>query len=78
MTGFINSGKNPLSIMSIRSLEDLGYKVDTTVADPYTLPSGVNARAAGSVADPSPTQGVWETGLPHKPIALPTIPGTGR
>lgn len=78
MTGFINSGKNPLSIMSIRSLEDLGYKVDTTVADPYTLPSGVNARAAGSVADPSPTQGVWETGLPRKPIALPTVLGPGQ
>jgi hypothetical protein len=78
MTGFINAGKNPLSIMSIRSLEDLGYKVDTTAADSYTPPSGFNARAAGSVADPSPTTGVWEVGMPHRPIALPTIPGTGQ
>lgn len=78
MTGFINAGKNPLSIMSIRSLEDLGYKVDITAADPYTPPSGFNARAAGSVADPSPTTGVWEVGMPHRPIALPTIPGTGQ
>jgi hypothetical protein len=77
MTGFIQPGKNPLSIMSIRSLEDLGYTVDTTAADAYTHP-GLNARAAGSVPDPSPTPGVWETGLPHRPMALPTIPGTGQ
>jgi hypothetical protein len=77
MTGFINAGKNPLSIMSIRSLEDLGYSVDTTVADPYTRP-GLNIRAAGSPVDPSPTAGAWETGLPRRPIALPTIPGTGQ
>jgi hypothetical protein len=77
MTGFINAGKNPLSIMSIRSLEDLGYSVDTTVAEPYTRP-GLNIRAAGSPVDPSPTAGAWETGLPRRPIALPTIPGTGQ
>jgi hypothetical protein len=77
MTGFINAGKNPLSIMSIRSLEDLGYAVDTTAADPYTRP-GLNIRAAGSPVDPSPTTGAWETGLPRRPIALPTIPGTGQ
>ncbi|HVS59677.1 MAG TPA: leishmanolysin-related zinc metalloendopeptidase [Gemmatimonadaceae bacterium] len=77
MTGFINAGKNPLSIMTIRSLEDLGYTVDTTAADPYSHP-GLNLRVAGSVADPSPTPGVWEIGLPHRPRALPTIPGTGR
>lgn len=77
MTGFINAGKNPLSIMTIRSLEDLGYTVDTTAADPYTR-AGLNIRAAGSVADPSPTSGAWEKPLPHRPIALPIIPGTGR
>ncbi len=78
MTGFINQGKNPLSIMTVRSLEDLGYTVDTTAADAYTKPSTLNIMAAGSVADPSPTTGVWEIGLPHKPIALPTIRGTGQ
>ncbi len=76
MTGFINQGKNPLSIMTIRSLEDLGYIVDTTAADPYTPPLGFSIRAAGSVPDPSPTPGTWEIGLPHRPIALPTIRGT--
>jgi hypothetical protein len=78
MTGFINSGTNPLSIMTIRSLEDLGYTVDVTAADPYTPPSGFNLLAAGTVPDPSPTTGRWEIGLPHRPIALPTIRGTGQ
>jgi hypothetical protein len=77
MTGFINQGKNPLSIMSIRALEDLGYTVDVNAADPYTR-VGLNALAAGTVAAPSPTSGVWEKGLPHRPIALPTIRGTGQ
>ena len=77
MTGFINAGKNPLSIMTIESLEDLGYTVDVTVADPYSHP-GLNVLAPGTVPDPSPTQGVWEKGLPHAPIRLPTIPGAGR
>jgi hypothetical protein len=35
MTGFVNSGTNPLSVMSIRSLEDLGYTVNPAVADQY-------------------------------------------
>ena len=73
MTGFINPGKNPLSIMTIRSLEDLGYTVDTTAADPYTPPSGVNLRAPGSTADPGVSTEAWEKGLPHRPIPLPTI-----
>jgi hypothetical protein len=80
MTGFINAGSNPLSKMTVRSLEDLGYTVDTTAADPYTH-AGLSIRAAdafGNPPPPSPTPGVWEIGLPHKPIALPVIPGTGR
>jgi hypothetical protein len=81
MTGFINRGNNPLSKMTIRSLEDLGYTVDTTAADAYTPPSTLNIQAAdafGQAPPASPTPGVWEIGLPHKPIALPVIPGTGR
>lgn len=37
MTGFLNPGVNPLSRMTIGSLEDLGYAVDYGVADPYFL-----------------------------------------
>jgi hypothetical protein len=39
MTGYLNYGNNPLSKVSIASLADLGYKVDLTKADAYTLPA---------------------------------------
>jgi hypothetical protein len=64
-------------MMTVESLEDLGYTVDVTAADPYSHP-GLNVLAPGSVAEPSPTQGAWEKGLGRRPIRLPTIPGTGR
>lgn len=38
MTGFINSGDNPLSRVSLAALVDLGYAVDLTTADAYSLP----------------------------------------
>lgn len=38
MTGFLNSGKNPLSRLTIASLRDLGYTVDLSAADPYRRP----------------------------------------
>jgi Leishmanolysin len=37
MTGFLNDGANPLSRLSIASLEDLGYAVNYTPADAYSL-----------------------------------------
>lgn len=39
MTGFINSGTNPLSRVTIGSLRDLGYSVNYSVADSYQLPN---------------------------------------
>ena len=37
MTGFLNSqGGNPLSLLSIATLEDLGYQVDYSTAEDYT------------------------------------------
>jgi hypothetical protein len=35
MTGFLNKGTNPLSVMTIRSLEDIGYVTNPAAADPY-------------------------------------------
>ena len=64
MTGFVNSGTNPLSVMSIRSLEDLGYTVNPAVADKYpdantrvviNLRSILDGNAVGSSAAPA-----WE------------------
>ena len=37
MTGFLNDGFNPLSAITIRSLQDMGYTVNATGADAYTL-----------------------------------------
>jgi PKD repeat protein len=47
MTGFLNSGANPLSRLTIASLEDLGYSVNYGAAEPYTLPGlQASSRAA--------------------------------
>jgi hypothetical protein len=75
MTGFIQRGVNLLSVMSIRSLEDLNYTVNTAAADPYTLLAGVSLRAAFRADDISATAtpGEWERPLPHAPRALPTV-----
>lgn len=46
MTGFINAGTNPLSMLTIRSMQDLGYIVNTSQADTFTLSlSGAALRA---------------------------------
>ncbi len=37
MTGFLNSGTNPLSAFSLASLRDMGYVVNDAVADLYTF-----------------------------------------
>lgn len=37
MTGFLSEGFNPLSAISVRSLEDLGYDVSVVDADPFTI-----------------------------------------
>ena len=48
MTGFLNSGAfNPLSALSVRSLEDVGLTVDASSADPYTWPGGAALQTAG-------------------------------
>ena len=78
MTGFLNAGTNPLSVMTIRSLEDLNYTVNPAAADSYTLPAGVSLRAAFRADDinATPTPGEWERPLPRAPRALPTAGGT--
>jgi hypothetical protein len=38
MTGFISGGSNPLSILTIGSLQDQGYTVNYRAAEPYAIP----------------------------------------
>lgn len=46
MTPFFDSGRpNPLSIVTLGQLADLGYEVDLTAADEYSLPSAAAAAA---------------------------------
>ncbi|NIV14166.1 MAG: hypothetical protein GWN62_23705 [Aliifodinibius sp.] len=51
MTGFLDPGENPLSRMTIGSLEDLGYAVNYNVADPYELPSSLTLAMMGIQAE---------------------------
>ncbi len=39
MTGYLSEGINPLSMLTIADLADLGYTVDYAAADPYALPA---------------------------------------
>ena len=56
MTGFVDA-TNPLSIMSIQSLADLGYATNQSAADSYAIP-GLSARGSGDIPDSPP---LWET-----------------
>lgn len=43
MTGYLNGGvANPLSALTIRSLQDIGYTVDLGTAEGYALPTAAN------------------------------------
>jgi len=46
MTGFLNAGSNPLSVVTVRSLQDLGYAVNPAGADAFFLT--LSLRAPGS------------------------------
>jgi hypothetical protein len=49
MTGFLNQGSsNPLSRLTIASMEDLGYSVDYSQADDYSIPPTLRGQSAGS------------------------------
>ena len=66
MTGFVNPTKNPLSKMTIASLQDLGYKVDLSAAEPYSLPG-----PAAVAADAIELAGKKTIVLPRIPVVLP-------
>jgi len=72
MTGFISSGGEPLSVMTIRSLEDLNYTVNTAAGDPYTIAIG-SLMAAATAPSSATASGPWERPLPVRPRMLPTI-----
>lgn len=48
MTGFLNGSSSPLSIVTVQSLGDQFYAVDTSAADSYSLPLGSSLRLKGA------------------------------
>lgn len=76
MTSGLNSGPpNPLSLMTIRSFEDLGYTVNTAPADSYAVPlagSSASAAASGDGFSSFVSSGPWERLLPIRPRPVRT------
>jgi hypothetical protein len=70
MTGYINSGHMPLSVMTVRSIEDIGYTVNSFGADPYFIFAGSLRAGAASVLL-SPVGVPWEASLKTGPFVLP-------
>jgi len=62
MSGFIAAPNNPLSRLTVASLQDMGYVVDLSKAEPYKLPNLLALAAAGA------------TSTHDEPHALPIIP----
>lgn len=51
MTGFLDTGSNPLSRLTIATLEDLGYEVNYDAADTYQIPTALQLAIMGINAD---------------------------
>jgi Leishmanolysin len=73
MTGFISPGANPISRVTLASLEDLGYRVNYAAAEQYLLPGHLELAEMGVFADGGAFQcgacGRHRTGVP--PIVIP-------
>lgn len=69
MTGFVGNSGNPLSRLTVGSLQDMGYVVDLDAAEPYSLPNLMALAEKGlltrHLAEPD---GIM---LPNIPIVLP-------
>lgn len=72
MTPYLSNQTNPLSVMTIRSLEDLNYTVNTAAADPYTVPTPSISFGGASSSTLMSTRR-WELPLAVAPRALPTL-----
>ncbi len=66
MTGFIDVPPNPMSRLTVASLQDMGYQVDISAAEPYALPDlQAIAEAGGLTPHVAPID---------RGIILPVIP----
>jgi len=69
MTGFVGDAGNPLSRMTVASLQDMGYIVDMSKAEPYSLPGPAALAALGVLR--ARTEHDEEHALRTIPIILP-------
>jgi hypothetical protein len=69
MTGFVGAAGNPLSRMTVASLQDIGYSVNMNAAEPYNLPSHLEMAEAG--IGPAHAEAAHGIVLPRVPMTLP-------
>jgi hypothetical protein len=50
MTGYVANGANPMSLVTVRSLADLGYQVDLGAADNFFLTLALQGQQGGSAS----------------------------
>ena len=70
MTGFVGDAGNPLSRVTVASLEDLGYEVDINAAEEFSLPSLLELAEGGVLATRAAPANLGVM-LPIIPIILP-------
>lgn len=66
MTGFIDASPNPLTLMTIGSMADIGYTVNNADFDSYTLPGGLLRADAPAAVH----RVAWERPLPIKGLLI--------
>ena len=71
MSGFISGPNNPMSRLTIASLQDLGYEVNLDAAEPYKLPSGDEAVVLGGAEEAEEPLDLSEGMIPVIPFELP-------
>jgi hypothetical protein len=83
MTGYLNSPPDPLSILTIGAMQDLGYTVNYGAADPYNIPGHLVAGSDGAsatlnVSVPAASQDATNGGQDASSAALAALyAGTG-
>jgi hypothetical protein len=76
MTGYLNSGENPLSALTVASLKDIGYVVDDTKADFFfvqtNLMAGLQSMDQGIHLQDDIEKGpIYTLGNDGRPIGIP-------
>ena len=79
MTAFVDRGKNPLSVVTLASMSDLGYEgVDAGAADEFTVPVSCSSAGAGDAGHPGASRGLGPgTEILLAPVGVVSTRGNG-